>query len=355
MRRGTARSRITITHHGSRITITKPTQIIQTTPLFLPDPLPEQLALPLLGVPVVLRSNATAVITVAAQALAVWRTLPLAFVAAAPPAAFAIIVHPPNPDAPDQAPTGAWVVRSYGDTFLAAQDSNLLTAHLATRSATAFVTPALVADTPHLRDHVIERLGFLLASAHDRTPIAAAGVVHNGCAVLLVGANPTTKALLSYACLQVGFSLLAATTVYVSLADGLRVWGHPGHLQLPPDAPRFFPELAALAPVGPKQPFTLDSATHWPAQQATHANRVLVCLLEPDDAQASRLTPLPRAEAVAALHATPSPELALLRARLPAALAALTTQGTYRLHVGADPHSAAALLTHLLAHRVDVG
>ena len=67
MRQGTARSRITITHHGSRITITKPTQIIQTTPLFLPDPLPEQLALPLLGVPVVLRSNATAVITVARE------------------------------------------------------------------------------------------------------------------------------------------------------------------------------------------------------------------------------------------------------------------------------------------------
>ena len=332
-----------------------PTKITQTTPLFLPDPLPEQLALPLLGVPVVFRSNTAAVITVAAQALALWRTLPPAFIAAAPPADLAIIVHPPNPDAPDQASTSAWVARAYGDTFLAAKDSNLLMAHLATHSATAFVTPALIADAPHLRDHVLERLGFLLASARDRTPIAAASVVRNGCAVLLVGANATTKALLSYACLQVGFSLLAATTVYVSLADGLRVWGHPGRLHLPPEAPRFFPELAALAPVGPKQPFTLDSATHWPDQQATHANRVLICLLEPDDAQASRLTPVPNAEALAALHTLPPPELAVLRARLPAAIAALTTQGAYRLHVGADPHSAAALLTHLLAQRVAVG
>ncbi|MEI8164848.1 MAG: hypothetical protein WCG26_00655 [Chloroflexales bacterium] len=310
----------------------------------------EQVDGSLLGVPVRYRSNSATVIAVAARALAVWRDLPRALSAAGPPVQVAVVVHPLGAGDPVLPPAGHFVARAYGDTFLAASGGNLLTANLATGSATAFVTPALVADEPNLRHRVIERLGLLLASDRDRTPLPAAGIVRDGRAVLLVSPSAAEKSTLCYACVQVGFSLLAEDNVYVSLARGLRVWGQPGPLHLPPEAARYFPELAALVPqVGadgtPK--IATDGAAHWPERLATHADRSVVCLLAQSPGQASRLESVSADEASVALCHAYTPDLDRLRERWPAVAHALAVGGAYRLHVGADPHSAAALLAHL--------
>lgn len=314
--------------------------------------LTERLELPLLGVPVAYSSNSPALIGAAAGALAIWRDLPPSLVEPGPPARITIIAQPRSPGEPEAPPRGPFVTRAHAGTFLAASGGNLLSAHPGTGSALAFITPELLADEADLRHSVIERLGLLLVSFRDRTPIRAAGVVRDGRAILLAGPGDAGLPTLCYACLRAGLSLLGEDTIWVSQARGLRVWGHPGSLHLAPDAPRFFPELAALKPrahAGGQRELVVDVAALGPGRVATHAERAIVCIVERVSGQASHLEPVPAEVAAAALGAPPEPAMDLPRDRAYGAAAALAARGAYRLSVGADPASAAALLAHMAA------
>jgi hypothetical protein len=311
-------------------------------------PLAASLELPLLGVPVRYRSNSPAVIAAAEQALGRWRELPAALLTPGPPLAVDIVVHPPDPAEP-AAPPDSLVLRAHGDTVLAAGGGSLMTADLARGAALSFVTPDLAADEPSLRRRVLERLGLLLLSRRDRAPLGAAGMVLSGTAVLLAGAGGADRSTLCYACVRAGFALLAEDSVCVSLAGGLRVWGHAGPLALPPDAARLFPELAPLRPqAGPggEPQLVVDVAGLGQGRLATHAERAVVCVVERAAGQASRLEPLPAADAAARLADSQGPGLDLPGARA-AAAAAVAAGGAYRLAVGSDPNSAALLLAHL--------
>lgn len=308
------------------------------------------LEVPLLGVPVAYGSNSPAVIKSAGRALAIWRELPAELVEPGPAARVVIIVHPLGPGDPEVQPAARFVFRAHGDSFLAASGGSLLSAQMSAGVATAFVTPELAADEDSLRHNVIECLGFLLANYRDRTPVHAAAVVRNGRAVLLMGRSTAGKSTLCYACVRAGFGLMSEDTVSVSLARGLRLWGHPGGIHLMPDAPRFFPELAGLTPqlrANGKLKLAVDVAALGPERLVTHAERALVCFVERAPGQASRLEPLPAAEAAAALSDPREPGFDLLRERAPAVARALTAEGAHRLVVGADPAAAVALLAHL--------
>ena len=314
-------------------------------------PLGHTLELPLLGVPVRYRSNSPAVIAATARALRIWQELPRALVEAGPPLQVDLVVHPVGPGDPAPSQMERFLFRAHGDTLVAAMGGNLLTAQLAQGSALGFITPELAANEPLLRHSVIECLGLLLVNYRDRTPIHAAGVVRNGRAVLLLGASKAGKSTLCYACVRAGFGLLSEDTVCVSLAHGLRVWGHPGPIQLLPDAPRLFPELASLEPQlrpNGKYKLSVDIGALGAERLATHAERAIVCLIARAPGQASQLEPLPAATAAALIADPQEPGFTLLRARAPAVAAALTAAGgAYRLSVGSNPASAAALLAHL--------
>lgn len=319
-------------------------------PLGQTAPLDHSLTVPLLGVPVTYRSNSPAVIEAAGRALAVWRELPPELVAPGPPARVDVVVHPLGPGDPEVAPAERFVFRAHGDSVLAASGGNLLGAQLAAGVATAFVTPALAADEPGLRQHVIESLGLLLVSRRDRAPVRAAAVVGGGRAVLLVGPSGAGKSTLCYACVRAGLALMAENAVSVSLEGGLRIWGHPGRIHLLPDAPRLFPELAGLAPqvrASGKPKLAVDVTALGRDRLATHADRAVVCLLTRAAGQASRLAPVDAGEAAAALGDPREPGLDLLRERAPAVARALAAGGAYRLTVGDDPAAAAALIAHL--------
>lgn len=313
-------------------------------------PLSETLAVPLLGVPVVYSSNSAAVIACAARALERWSALPPALIAPGAPARVTIIVHPLGAGDPALPPAERFVFRAHGDCFLAAAGGSLMSAHMAAGVATAFVTPELASDEANLRHSVIECLGFMLVNRRDRTPVHAAAVVRNGRAVLLVGQSAAGKSTLCYACVRAGFGLMAEDTVSVSLSGALRLWGHASAIHLLPDAPRLFPELAGLTPqvrANGKLKLAIDVAALGPERLVTHADRATVCLVERAPGQASRLEPLPAADAVAALSDPREPGFDLLRERAPAVARALTATGAYRLTVGADPAAAMALLAHL--------
>jgi hypothetical protein len=312
--------------------------------------LTETLEVAIFGVPVIYRSNSPAVIDLAARALARWRELPPALVEDGPPARVDLVVHPLGAGDPAAPPTGRFVFRAHGDTFLAASGGSILTAQMAAGHAMAFITPDLLADEPNLRHSVIECLGFLLVNYRDRTPVHAAAVVGGGRAVLLAGQSTAGKSTLCYACVRAGFDLLSEDTVCVSLARGLRVWGHPGPIHLLPDAPRFFPELAALEPrvrANGKLKLAVDVAALGMGRLATHADRALVCFVARAEGRASRLEPMPADAALAALADPREPGFDLLAGRAPAAAAALVAGGAYRISVGADLDDAVGLLARL--------
>lgn len=313
-------------------------------------PLEHSLSLPLLGVPLTMRSNSARVLALAERALGHWRELAPALIEPGPPLRVDFVVHPDDAQPEATARVADFVFRAHGDTFLAASGANLMSAAMAEGHALAFVTPALVADEASLRTDVIERLALLLSTRRDRIPVHAGAVVRNGRAVLLVGSSRVGKSTLCYACVRAGFQLLAEEVVQVSLAQGLRLWGNSTQLHLLPDAPRFFPELADT-PAGARLDgkLTVDLAALAPARLVTHAETALVCLLERRTGQASELEPIPAALAAAALSDIREPGFNPLRDQALAAATALVAGGAYRLRVGNNPSTAVALLEHLTA------
>ncbi|NCC33386.1 MAG: hypothetical protein EOM24_15410 [Chloroflexia bacterium] len=260
------------------------------------------LEVPLLGMPLVVHAP-LGFEPMLMRCFRQWLTLPASLRAATPPARLRLIVQDPEADEPEVTTSSRFVVRRHGDTVVAARGSNLFSADLKQGVAVAFLTPALSANEAVVVPQVIEYLGLLLTSRHDRLPVAAAGLVLDGTAVLLSGEAGLVGAL-TRASLGTELALLGKETVYLSLARGVRVWGH-----------------------------TSEGAGNW----ATHAERVVTCLVERRTGQASQLE---RLEAALAQH-----ELQPKAAQQ--ACAALVSAGVYRLAVGADMAPAVALLRHL--------
>jgi hypothetical protein len=287
-----------------------------------------QLELPLLGVPLLFRSNSQAVIASVASAFGRWRALPPRPAEPGPPGLVEIVVQPRA----GAEPPGQATLRTHGDTLLAARGASLLLAQVDQGRALALVTPGLAADA------------LLAALRQGRTPLAAAGVAHRGRAALLVGASAPERAALLAACLHAGMALLANETAYLD-REAAHVWGHAGPLLLPAEAARRSPARGTPQPDGALliEPDALD-----PTQLALHAAVGAVCIVEHGAGQASQAEPLAPGAATTALLAAQDARFTLLRARAATTAAALAAGRVYRLSLGSDAASAAALLAHLL-------
>ncbi len=305
---------------------------------------------PLLGIQLEFRSNSPAVIAAAEQSFGRWRDLAPDLIEPRDPLVVDLIVHPAQAHDPDAMPQSAFIQRIHGDCFIAANGTNLLTAHRDDGHALGFVTPELVADKNHFRYNVLECLALLLASWRDRTPIHAGAVAHAGRAALLVGHSGSGKSTLCYACARAGLSLLAEDVVYVGMRDRQRLWGNPWRIHLLPDAPRFFPELTdrpVQIQTNGKRKLVVDLADlgttllHCPAEQA------VICLVRRHNGHTSTLTPIAPQAAVAALSHNLEAGFDLNYSTKIVA-ETLAAGGTYQLDVGSDLAAAVGLLRELL-------
>ena len=315
-------------------------------------PLAFEREFPLLGIPVRIRSNASRVIELAAASFAVWDTLDRAHVDGHVAVEMRVIVH--DAAAGDGAaawPESPFVYRRHGDVLVGACGRTVLTIDLGQRRYLAFV-PSQALDRAEWYAWHVNGMARFAVSALDRHPVHAASWLMGGTAVVVVGRPGSGKSTLAFAALRQGWPLLSEEATHVSLAHGLRLWGHTERITLGADAVTFFPELAGCPPrLLPSGKIKRAFATTQAAAPLTHAGPVVLCALTSGRTGPPVIEPLSAAERAALLAAGADEgfdQFPDVHGRVATALAGVPA---YRLSVGADPNAAMAALAHVTGAR----
>jgi hypothetical protein len=215
--------------------------------------------------------------------------------------------------------------------------------------ALVYVSTALAGDRAHLRVSFLEAATLALTTHYDRHPIHAAAIRRGDRTVLLAGPSGTGKSTLAYMAYAAGLDVLSDDLVWVQLAPRFRLWGWPRRVHLMPDAHAVFPELGAAAgtvEANGTRKLAVDLTRQSHAFHFT-SDRAVVCLLERGHAHAGleRLAPLAIADA---LTRELTSGFDRYPERLAASVAALTSEGGWRLGLTDDPHDALHLLKRLV-------
>jgi hypothetical protein len=303
--------------------------------------------LPVLGVPVRLRSDSPEVVQAFERAFAGWRVLEERPELIAPLGVEGrLVIH--GGDEGGQAPAPVRHRILSDRRMLVGTPGSVFVSDAGRREFDGWVTRALLRDDEHFRHHVLESLVLAVVSWLDRTPVHAAAVVRDGAGLLLAGPSGRGKSTLTWAAARSGLGVLADDMVYVQL-EPLRVWGMPSLLRLPAESARFFPELAGLEPeIAPsgKRKLALDLRERAAAASFPMVERMGVCVLERGGGPpaARRLDPRELTDAIGPLD----PGFHLFAALYPPLLDALARRGGWALQVGPDPDAAARVLHRLL-------
>lgn len=207
----------------------------------------------ILGVPVDFESNAEAVLS----AIAAWpgagpdlgaTTRSAAELAQVPRVQLLLDVRDAAEDAANGGvplsfrTPGPNVLEIGGPGFRGHADATRLSAH-------GTLTPAVLGSRERFEESVVASLTLFLVTRLDRQPFHAAALRHCGRVLLLSGPSGAGKSTVAYAALRTGWDVLSDDAVYLQSQPNARIWTRPSRLHLPPDAARWFPELANLAPV----------------------------------------------------------------------------------------------------------
>jgi hypothetical protein len=203
----------------------------------------------------------------------------------------------------------------------------------------AVVTRSLVADRAHFRYGVLEALTLALLTCFDRMPFHAAAIVRGGSALLLAGPTGVGKSTLAYAALRAGFRVLTDDAVYLQMDPALGIWGVPGHLHLPVDAPRHFPELAGATltlRANGKKKISVDVRAMGGMVERPMIEDAALCLLRRGDGPPA-VRAASASEIEATLAARVEPGFDLFADAIGPAVARLAERGGWMLRVGGEP------------------
>ena len=321
-------------------------------------PLRHVMELPVLGIPVRFESNSAAALDVVETAFGIWRGLRTnPDLIASQGVRVRLIVHEGDERNGGGAASHAPVTCRMPDTdrVIVHTPGSFGIADTRRHEATAYITPALLADRAHVQCSMIEGLTLTLVTACDRYPVHAAAIARGGVALLLAGPPGTGKSTLAYQAHRHGLRVLSDDVVYVQLDPEFRVWGLPGRVRLLATAVSRFPELAGRSPTllaNGDEKLVVQCAGEWPAATAPApvATRAGVCLLE----RTEGATTVSKAPASAAeVRAFLKDGLGLSRARFGAslddALRRLAGAGGWRVSLSANPADAMPMFDDMLA------
>ncbi len=314
--------------------------------------------LPVLGIPVRFESNSAAALAVVEEAFGIWRGLRTSPGLIAPLGVrVRLIVHEGDERADGRAASHAPVTCRMpdADRVILHTPGSVGIADSRRQEATAYITPALLADRAHVQHSMIEGLTLVLVTACDRYPVHAAAIARGGVALLLAGPPGTGKSTLAYQAHRRGLRMLSDDAVYVQLDPEFRVWGLPGRVRLLTTAVTHFPELAGRSPTflaNGDEKLVVQCPSEWPAAPAPApvATRARVCLLE----RTGGSTTVSKAPASPAdVQAFLKDGIGLSRARFGAsldeALRRLAGAGGWRVSLSANPADAMPMFDDMLA------
>src|SRR5579862_4495266 len=182
-----------------------------------PDPLWHKSPMPLIarydvyGVPMTVATNAPALADLAQEVFGHWGSPPE--IAGAMDLSLRIFLHDvAERHGCDRPPP---LMRAQEGYLWISLGSNFGFADRPAGFATAFVTPALLAEPELLQSCFLECLGVYLACGQRRGTLHAAGILSGDRGVLLTGPDGAGKSTLAYACVRAGFRLLAEDKVAV--------------------------------------------------------------------------------------------------------------------------------------------
>jgi len=321
-------------------------------------PLRHVMELPVLGIPVRFESNSAAALAVVEEAFGIWRGLRASPGLIAPLGVrVRLIVHEGDERDGSRVASHAPVTCRMpdADRVIVHTPGSLGIADTRRQEATAYITPALLADRAHVQYSMIEGLTLTLVTACDRYPMHAAAIARGGVALLLAGPPGTGKSTLAYQAHRLGLRVLSDDAVYVQLDPEFRVWGLPGRVRLLTTAVTHFPELGGRSPTllaNGDEKLVVQCPGEWPAPTAPApvATRAGVCLLE----RTGVGTTVSKAPGSAAdVQAFLKGGLGLSRARFGAsldeALRRLAGAGGWRVSLSANPADAMPMFDDMLA------
>src|SRR3989454_4431280 len=251
-------------------------------------PLRHVMELPVLGIPVRFESNSAAALAVVEEAFGIWRGLRTSPGLIAPLGVrVRLIVHDGDERDGGGAASHAPVTCRMpdADRVIVHTPGSVGIADTRRQEATAYITPALLADRAHVRYVMIEGMTLTLVTTCDRYPVHAAAIARGHVALLLAGPPGTGKSTLAYQAHRKGLRVLSDDAAYVQLEPEFRLWGIPDRVHLLATASAHFPELAGRPPsflANGDEKLVVRLPDAWPAPAAAGpvASRVGVCLLE---------------------------------------------------------------------------
>ena len=265
--------------------------------------LPHTLRLPILGVPVRFLTNYPEVRAAVLEMFGMWQALEahphLLSGNEGDELCVRIVVH--EGTELGAAPTPMVTRMPDRDRVLVHTPGSVGVADTSRGDGVAYVTRDLVADRDRLERGIVEAFAMVLVSTRDRLPLHASMIAKDGVAIALAGRSGLGKSTLAYQALRAGWTLLADDGVYLQTVPRMRWWGRPRHLYLPPDAPRWFPELAgrtATLQANGKHKIAIAHTHDWAGFGPPVADRATVCVLARADRAA--LEPVP-AEVISAM------------------------------------------------------
>lgn len=299
----------------------------------------------IMGIPVRFSSNAERVIEVAGASFGAWPEPGPE--SAADPVLIRVIEHDPGGVATD----GEFFYRiPERGRLLVHGPGSVGSADASRRRADVFVAPWLLEDRQRFRHGLLEAVTLFTLAHLDRQPFHAAGIVRGDSALLLAGPSGVGKSTLAYAAVRSGMRLLAEDAVYVQQRPGLRVWGMPGFIHLPPDARNVFPELDGQEPelvASGKVKLALDAGALGFLSSERFARRVGLCVLARGPGPSGLEEAAPeRLESLLSREGEPGYEV--FRDEAGPVIRALASGGGWCLDLGSAPAEALPYLEDML-------